>query len=128
MALHPVNDRFKVKITKDEYGFGDENPGAESGIVVEVPDMLIYLSFHSFAFEKSLDNPGAMTEIQKYYEQFKGKRIYWEKLQDRGRMISEEDGDYVYLQMTDLLAYSDSVDDKATIVDQTGSAGSFNLS
>jgi len=128
MALHPVNDRFKVKITRDEYGFGGESTGAETGIVVEVPDILIYLSFHSFAFEASITTPETMEKIQKYYNQFLGKRIYWEALQDRGRTITEEDGEYVYLQMTDLLAYSDDIDDKATLVDQIGKAGSFNLS
>lgn len=127
MALHPVNDRFKVKIDKDEYGFGDENTGAESGIVVEVPDMLVYLSFHSFAFESSFAALKDLETYQKYYNQFLGKRIYWETLQDRGRMISEEGGDYVYLQMTDLLAYSDNTEDDAKTVNQIGSRGSFNL-
>lgn len=128
MSLHPVNDRFKVKVDKDEYGFSNgENISTETGVVVEVPDMLIYLSFHSFAFEDSFSNDNSLKKIQKYYNQFMGKRIYWEKLQDRGRMIKEADGDYVYLQMTDLLAYADSVDEEASNVDQTGSAGSFNL-
>lgn len=126
MSLHPVNDRFKVKIDKSEYGFGDANVGAETGIVVEVPDVIMYLSFHSFAFEYSF---GADLEpYQKYYNQFLGKRIYWESLQDRGRKISEGEDEFVYLQMTDLLAYADDVDDKASVVDQTGSSGSFNLS
>lgn len=128
MAVHPVNDRFKVRITKDEFGFGGENIGAETGVVVEVPDIIVYLSFHSFAFEDSLTSEGTMKRIQKYYNQFLGKRIFWEKLQDRGRILTEEDGDYVYLQMTDLLAYADNVDDIADNVDQTGKAGSFNLS
>lgn len=129
MALHPVNDRFKVKITKKR--FKSETAGAETGIVVEVPDIMIYLSFHSFAFENSLIEPKTKNEgwkgIQEYYAQFLGKRIYWEALQDRGRMIAEDGEEYVYLQMTDLLAYSDDVDDKATAVNQLGSAGSFNL-
>lgn len=136
MALHPVNDRFKVKITKDDYGFGSsEKTSAESGIVVEVPDMLIYLSFHSFAFEVSLGDTETMKRIQEYYNQFLGKRIYWEALQDRGRMITEREDEndengteYVYLQMTDLLAYADDVDEDAKLVDQVGKAGSFNLS
>lgn len=128
MSLHPVNDRFKVRITKDEYGFGGDNPSAETGTVVEVPNIMIYLSFHSFAFENSIVDKKRLTEIARFYESFVGKRIYWEKLQDRGRMITEEDGDYVYLQMTDLLAYADNVDEKASSVDQTGSSGSFNLS
>lgn len=127
MALKPVNDRFKVKIDEDKFGFGNDKPGTETGIVVEVPDIIIYLSFHSFAFEDSLMSD-KLKDIQAYYNQFKGKRIYWEALQDRGRTISEEDGDYVYLQMTDLLAYSDDINDPATVVSQTGSAQSFNLS
>lgn len=127
MALHPVNDRFKVR--KDKSGpFGDPNMGAETGIVVEVPDILIYLSFHSFAFEASITSPEIMKEVQKYYKSFLGKRIYWESLQDRGRTMNEGDDEYVYLQMTDLLAYADNVDDEAQSVDQTGKAGSFNLS
>lgn len=127
MALHPVNDRFKVKITKDEFGFGGINASAETGIVVEVPSMLIYLSFHSFAFERSIGDKELLKDVQAYYDGFMGKRIFWEKLQDRGRMITEGGEDYVYLQMTDLLAYADNVDDEASNVDQTGSAGSFNL-
>ncbi len=127
MAIHPVNDRFKVKVEKNEYGFGDSNVGTETGIVVEVPDMLIYLSFHSFAFEDSFASE-KLKEIQEYYNQFKGKRIFWESLQDRGRTMKESDGEYVYLQMTDLLAFADDVNDLAEVVDQVGKAGSFNLS
>lgn len=128
MAVHPVNDRFKVKVYKDKFGFGGGESGTETGIVVEVPDLLIYLSFHSFAFEQSIMEEEKLKKIQEYYNQFKGKRIFWETLQDRGRKISEEDGDYVYLQMTDILAYADNIDEKAEVVDQTGKSGSFNLS
>lgn len=127
MPLHPVNDRFKVEIQKNEYGFGDTNIGAESGVVVEVPDVLIYLSFHSFAFEESIVNEQKLEKIQEYYNQFSGKRIWWEALQDRGRVIKEGEKEYVYLQMTDLLAYADDINDEATTVNQTGQAGSFNL-
>lgn len=126
MALHPVNDRFKVK--KDPAGpFGNAEAGAETGVVVEVPDVLIYLSFHSFAFEDSLTSE-KLKEIQEYYNKFLNKRIYWESLQDRGRTLKEGEDSYVYLQMTDLLAYADNVDEDASVVNQTGQAGSFNLS
>ena len=127
MALHPINDRFKVLVSTDDYGYGGETRGTETGIVVEVPDIIMYLSFHSFAFEQSIANDAMLKKIQSYYAQFMGKRIYWEALQDRGRRIKEGDKDYVYLQMTDLLAYSDDVENNAYIVNQTGKAGSFNL-
>lgn len=127
--LHPVNDKFKVRLDKkDEYGFGGEKVGAETGIVVEIPNIMIYLSFHSFAFENSIVDKERLTEIAAFYKSFVGKRIYWEALQDRGRTIKEGDDEYVYLQMTDLLAYSDDVEDKAEMINQTGQAGSFNLS
>ena len=125
--MHPVNDRFKVLVSTDDYGYGGEARGTETGVVVEVPDIIMYLSFHSFAFEQSIGNDAMLKKIQAYYAQFMGKRIYWEALQDRGRRIKEGDKDYVYLQMTDLLAYSDDVDNDAYLVDQTGKAGSFNL-
>jgi hypothetical protein len=127
MALHPVNDRFKVK--KDAPGrFGDPNVGTESGVVVEIPDSLLYLSFHSFAFEDSFAAEDKLKRVHEYYKSFVGKRIYWEALQDRGRVFKEGDNEFVYLQMTDLLAYADNVDDDAKVVNQTGQAGSFNLS
>ena len=125
--LHPTNDRFKVLVSTDDYGYGGEASGTETGIVVEVPDVLLYLSFHSFAFEQSVANEQILTKVQEYYNQFLNKRIYWETFQDRGRRIKERDKDYVYLQMTDLLAYSDDVETDAYIVNQTGQAGSFNL-
>jgi len=128
MSVHPVNDRFKVLVTKNEYGFGEDNVGTETGVVAEVPDVLIYLSFHSFAFEDSFMDGDKLKKVQEYYNQFLGKRVYWEALQDRGRTLKEADGEYVYLQMTDLLAYADKVDEEATAVNQVGQAGSFNLS
>jgi len=129
MALHPVNDRFKVKKDKDPYGFNSGDIPAETGIVVEVPDMLLYLSFHSFAFEDSIANDEKLKKIRDYYNTFLGKRIFWESLQDRGRTIKEsDDEEYVYLQMTDLLAFSDTTEETGEVVDHVGKAGSFNLS
>lgn len=126
MALHPVNDRFKVQVDSDLYGFnGEDTKGSETGIVVEVPDMLIYLSFHSFAFERSFDSE-KLDQIREYYNQFLGKRIYWESFQDRGRRIKEGNKEFVYLQMTDLLAYSDEVEEEAYAVEDSRS-GSFKI-
>lgn len=127
MSIHPTNDRFKVLVSKDEYGFGGETKGTETGIVVEVPDMMIYLSFHSFAFEHSIVDDKLLKKVNDYYKQFLGMRIFWESLQDRGRRFKEGDNEYVFLQMTDLLAYADSADDESYVINQTGKAGSFNL-
>lgn len=128
MSVHPLNDRIKVKLDKDEFNLENDQGGAEMGIVVEVPNAVAYLGFHSFAFENSLVNKDVSTEIVDLYNNLMGKRVYWEKLQDSGRHLVEGDGtEYVFLQMTDVLAYSDDVNDKSKIVASTAAAGSFNL-
>lgn len=123
--IHAVNDRFKVKIEKaDEYNLGGEAaPGVDNGVVVEVPNELIYLSFHSFAFEDSFSNPNRLDEIRAYYNKFLGKKVWWESFQDRGRRIKDGEDEFVFLQMTDLLAYSDDVESAAHIVEDTRKGG-----
>lgn len=129
MAIHPLNDRLKVKVDTVEFeALKDQKTNSETGIVVETPEELLYLSFHSFAFEESLADGKRLEVIMGLYEKLMGKRIYWEKLQDSGRHIIEENGDeYVFLQMTDVLAYADDVEDKAEVVDSLSNHGSFNL-
>jgi hypothetical protein len=128
MALVPVNDSLKVLVKGDDYGYGNgDSGGVETGVVVQVPDMMIYLAFHSFAFEQSIANDEILGKVQQYYNQFLNKKIYWESLNDRGRKIKEGDKIYVYLKMTDIIAYSDDLEDEAYVVDQVGKSGSFNL-
>lgn len=113
MSWHPHNDRLKVRITKvDPYKLGvDESQGIESGVVVEVPDELMYFAFHSFAFEDSFMNKEKLDKIWGHYNVLLGKPVRWEAFQDRGRRVKEGDDEYVYLQMTDVLAYGDSEED-----------------
>lgn len=123
MSLHPINDRFKIQVDKDKFfPDPDDQKGVETGIVVEVPDILLYLSFHNFAFENSLAS-GSLKDVQSYYKHFLGKRIYWESFQDRGRRITDDEGDYIFLQMTDMLAYSDDVEEKAQSVTDSREGG-----
>lgn len=124
--MKPVNDKLKIEVSANEYGFGDAKAGVEKGIVVEVPKDMLYLGFHSFAFDTSLSSI-ELKEIQKYYNKFKGKLVFWESLQDRGRRFKEDGKEYVFLNMTDIIAYSDDPNINVEVVDQTGSAGSFNL-
>lgn len=128
MAVHPLNDRLKVRLDKDEFGLDNNRGSAETGIVIEVPEAVTYFGFHNFAFENSLANKETSQEIVDLYKKLIGKRVWWEKLQDSGRhMVEENDVEYVFLQMTDVLAYADDADDKSKIIGSTSSAGSFNL-
>lgn len=127
MAIHPFNDRLKVRVDTDEFDLGDERALAETGIVVEVPENILYLSFHSFAFENSIADKDKLKTTLDFYREMLGNRIYWEKLQDSGRHIKEKDGEFIYLQMTDVLAYADNTDEKAEVVNSLSNSGSFNL-
>jgi hypothetical protein len=113
MSWHPHNDRLKVRLNKtDPYKLGvDETQGIESGVVVEVPDVLIYLAFHSFAFEDSFVAEEKLKKIQEHYSSMLNKPVRWEAFQDRGRRVKEGDDEFVYLQMTDVLAVGDDESD-----------------
>lgn len=125
--MKPVNDKLKVSISPDG-PFSDQASGVEKGVVVEIPEYILYFGFHSFAFEKSLADMERLAEIAIFYKRFVGKTVYWESLQDRGRRFKVNGEEFVFLNMTDIIAYSDDPDINVEIVDQTGSAGSFNLS
>lgn len=127
--LRPFNDKLLVEVKSDPYGFeGESSSRKESGVVVDVPESMIYLAFHSFAFEQSIANDEILGKVQAFYASLKGKTVIWESLKDSGRHFKEGDREYVLLNMTDVIAYSDSEDSDIQIVDQTGAAGSFNLS
>lgn len=127
MAVHPLNDRVKIEIDQDPFQLESDKSLKETGIIVEVPDTLLYVGFHSFAFENSIANSEVLQKTQKFYNQLLGKRVYWEKLQDSGRHLKDGGKEFVFLQMTDLLAYSDSIDEKAEIVGGLSASNSFNL-
>jgi hypothetical protein len=128
MSLVPVGDQLKVKLdSANPHGFaGGERKGSESGVVVAMPDPLSfnYFGFHSFAFENSLGSE-KLTKLYEYYQTFVGKRVFWEELQDRGRVVKEGDEEFVFLKMTDIIAYSDDVNIDAQSVSGVGSRGSF---
>lgn len=125
--MKPFNDKIKVAVTSDQYGFGDPSGRTESGVVVEVPDELIYFGFHSSLFDESLGNEAVLKKVQKFYKKLEGKICYWESMQDAGRRFKEGDKEYIILNMSDVIAFSDGTEATATIVDQVGKAGSFNL-
>lgn len=127
MSLHPVNDQLKIKIDpKSRFAGGDEVKGAETGVVVEIPKSMLYVGMHSMALESSFMSP-KLTQVLDLFSELIGKRVYWEMLQDRGRRIKEGDDEYVFLKMTDIVAFADDVNEDAYVVDTTGKGGSFNV-
>lgn len=120
MAQHPFNDRLKVLVSSDKFGYGGQKKGVESGIVVEVPEKLLYLSFHNFGFENSLANPKLLEVAQGFYNDLLGKKIAWESLQDRGRRFKEGDDEYVYIQMTDVLFWADDENEDIQLASEGG--------
>lgn len=96
--------------------------------MVEVPDDMVYFGFHSFLADNSLANAEILDKTLKFYQSLKGKRVFWEQLQDRGRRFKENDEEFVILNMSDVIGWTDDLKAEITIVDQAGAAGSFNLS
>lgn len=124
--MHPVNDKLKVEILSDG-PFSSEERGVEKGIVVELPAFTYSIGYHSFAFESSYGNAETNGDVLKQFQKLKDKLVFWESLQDRGRRFKEGDKEYAFINMTDIIAYSDNKDINVQTVDQVGSAGSFNL-
>jgi len=120
--MHPVGDQLKIEVSSDDYGLGGES-GRDSGIVVEVPDVIHYFGKHNMAFENSFMATNDLKKILDYFKGFIGKRVWWETFQDKGRRFTEGKKEYVYLKMSDILTYSDDVDYQANIVDDTRSGG-----
>lgn len=126
--LRPYADKIKIKVQTDQFGFGDGSTRKESGIVVEVPEEFIYLGFHSFAFENSIADDEKLKKIKDFYGKLKGKKVIWESLKDSGRHFKEGEDEFVILNVTDVIAYTDNIEDEISVVDTVGQAGSYNLS
>lgn len=110
--IKPLNDTLKVEVNVDEYGFGSkEKEGVETGIVIELPEIMPYFGFHSFAFESSLANSTALSGLIDSYQTLLDKRVWWKEYSERGTVFKEGDGKtYAYVKFTDLIAYGEPKD------------------
>lgn len=115
MALKPLNDVALVQVERNEYKLngmelagGDSKQNIESGIVLELPQKLLYLGFHAFAFESSLADVARLTEVANVYKELIGKRVYWTALSDRGSVLTDNDDTYALIKLTDFIAVSEA--------------------
>ena len=123
--LLPVNDKIKVHVSKDQFGL-NAGGGSEHGVVVAVPDTILFFGYHSFAFENSLGNYELMAKVKSYYDNFMGKIVFWEALQDKGRRFQDGEDEYVFLNMSDIIAYEENEETQAYLIDDIRSGG-FNV-
>lgn len=114
--IHAVGDKVKVRVSKDQFGLGSGN-GRESGVVVEVPDEILYLGFHSFGFDNSINDPEVLKNAVTFYKKYLNKIVYWEALQDRGRRFQEGNEEFVILNMTDIIGVDDTDEASAYLID-----------
>ena len=124
--LKPLNDLCKIEIETDEYGFGGNKADkADSGILVELPDVFTYFGFWSFAFENSFMDIDKLKVLHNHYSQFIGQRVYWTALSEKGNMLKQDDKTYVFVKLTSLIASDENTDNPATsVLDSSG--GSFS--
>lgn len=104
MAFTPVNDNVKVQLDKAGE-FGDVTPDKETGILVAIPEKLVYLGFRSFAWENSFAAFETLEKYYDYYAKMVGKRVYWPALQERGTVFTDPRDNYKYafIKLTDIL-------------------------
>ncbi len=123
MALRPLNDLCRIKL--DDRGTFSAKTGdtANDGILVDLPDELLYYGFWSFAFEDSFMAKEKLGELMMYWREHIGKRVYWTALSERGNILREKDGDFAYVKLTSLIAFSDADDHAENVTDNKG--GSF---
>lgn len=114
MDLKPLNDVALIEIEKNPYQLGgmklvssQESEGVQSGIVLQLPELLLYLGFHAFAFESSLADTERLKEIAKAYLPLVGKRVYWVARSDMGVVLEKEDKSYALIKLTDFIAVSE---------------------
>lgn len=122
--IHPVGDNLKIEVgNPDKFGMGTQDISTETGLVIEVPDAIHYFGKHNFSFEQSFMSKEQLKELLNYFKSFIGKRVWWEAFQDKGRRFIENDKEYVYLKMSDILMVSDNINDTAKPVEDTRSGG-----
>ena len=120
-----IGDKLLVEIDKNDFGFvGGDSDGVENGILVEVPDTIFWLGYHSFCFEESFMNPNLST-ILDYYRGLIGSRVYWQSFQERGRRFKEGDKEYALINITDILRSTDPEIVMSSIEDSSLSGRAF---
>jgi hypothetical protein len=126
MALSPLNDLAKISLDDKKYGWeNNDSATAESGILVELPDVFNYFGFWSFAFEVSFMDEEKLKKLHAYWKKRIGKRVYWTALSEKGNIIELDGQRYAFVKFTSLIA-SDDADAKGHNLHSDG-AGSFSV-
>lgn len=103
--MQALNDLAKIKIDKDDYGFGGtEKETAESGILTSLPDKFNFFGFWSFAFESSFMSRKELDELYEYWKSKIGRKVYWTALSERGNIIEDDEGKWAFIKLTSLIA------------------------
>lgn len=133
LTIKPLNDLCKVKLEQAGPFSAGGKATAECGILVELPDILTYFGFWSFAFENSFMNKEALTELLEYWKTKIGRKVYWTALSERGNILEtttmvgdvEVTEQFAYIKMTSLIAESDPEDTARSV--HTDGDGAFGM-
>src|SRR6266496_5117660 len=124
VELSALNDLAKIKLDKDEFGFGSDSKGtAESGVLIALPSKFNYFGMWSFAFEASFMRHGKLKKLHRYWQSKIGHRVYWTALSEKGNIIEKDGERFAFVKLTSLIA-EDDADSTAHNIHSDG-AGSF---
>jgi len=110
MGLHALNDHCVVEIEKNKYGkfVSNEPPkGFECGTLISISDKMSFFGGNSFVFENSLLNTSSILDIQKFYSDLIGKKVYWPEFSDRGVIVEHDGKNYCLMKLSLLTAWED---------------------
>lgn len=125
MALRPLGDVCMVELSTDEYNFGgDDKANVDNGILVQLPDKFNYFGFFSFAFEESFMSRKELDDLYKYYEQLKGKRVFWPSLSEKGMVFKEGNKRYAMIKLTSIIGCAEPGDGVHNVYD--GNNGGYS--
>lgn len=107
--INPVNDVFMIEVGGNEENVlglvGGFNPdeGIREGIVVAIPDKMIYFGMNTYAFDKTVGEDNLLNKVYAYYAGFVGKRVYWPERSESGTVIKKDDKSYAFVKFSSIM-------------------------
>lgn len=107
--VKPFNDHLLVELPKNEWATADEqgdqqDPRASYGVVVDTPDVMIWLSSYTWVSDQSLANEKLLLALAALMKRLKGRRVYFEARAEIGNTIEDGDKRYATIKLSKITA------------------------
>jgi hypothetical protein len=114
IPIKPFNDLMLVKLESSQWltskvETDHDDPLAGSATVVAIPnfDDILYFGSFNWAFDNSMLNEKTAHQIHAKMTALLNKKVYFEKLSDRGLTIQDGDDTYALIKLAKIIAYTE---------------------